>query len=107
MLRPAEVNDKAYIPYVPFFTPITSTPIGPPNKNQRREEEKKRVNMCRYYAHRHACNHTQFAFAAFCEPASLVQNPCGERYIWATIGINEPCDVCRAAMAGSGPTARE
>ncbi|KAL2179153.1 uncharacterized protein P884DRAFT_168718, partial [Thermothelomyces heterothallicus CBS 202.75] len=50
--------------------------------------------MCRYYAHQHACKHTQFSFAAFCDPASLIQNPCGERHIWATIVLGDPCDDC-------------
>ncbi|KAL2160650.1 hypothetical protein VTH06DRAFT_1338 [Thermothelomyces fergusii] len=57
--------------------------------------------MCRYYAHQHACKHTQLSFAAFCHPASLIQNPCGERHIWATIVLGEPCDDCRAAIAAA------
>ncbi|AEO56195.1 hypothetical protein MYCTH_48424 [Thermothelomyces thermophilus ATCC 42464] len=62
--------------------------------------------MCRYYAHQHACKHTQFSFAAFCDPASLIQNPCGERHIWATIVLGDPCDDCRAAVtaAAAGAT---
>jgi hypothetical protein len=51
--------------------------------------------MCRYYAHAHTCKHTSLSFAAFCAPASLIQNPCGERHIWATITLGEPCEDCK------------
>ncbi|KAK4103900.1 hypothetical protein N658DRAFT_389051, partial [Parathielavia hyrcaniae] len=50
--------------------------------------------MCRYYAHRHRCAHTSLSFAAFCGPASLIQNPCGERHIWQTIAVEDPCEDC-------------
>ncbi|KAK3308855.1 uncharacterized protein B0T15DRAFT_491406 [Chaetomium strumarium] len=54
--------------------------------------------MCRYYAHLHSCKHTSLAFAAFCNPASLIQNPCGVRHIWQTIRLDELCEDCREAM---------
>ncbi|KAL2197380.1 hypothetical protein P885DRAFT_34773 [Corynascus similis CBS 632.67] len=57
--------------------------------------------MCRYYAHQHTCKHTQLSFAAFCDPASLIQNPCSERQIWTTIVLGEPCDDCKAAVAAA------
>jgi hypothetical protein len=56
--------------------------------------------MCRYYAHRHACAHTSLSFAAFCDPAALVQNPCGERHIWQTIAVEEVCEDCRGLYQG-------
>lgn len=59
--------------------------------------------MCRYYAHQHTCKHTSLSFAAFCAPASLIQNPCGERHIWQTISLGEPCEDCRpVGGAGAG-----
>ncbi|KAH6845441.1 hypothetical protein B0I37DRAFT_380136 [Chaetomium sp. MPI-CAGE-AT-0009] len=56
--------------------------------------------MCRYYAHQHTCKHTSLSFAAFCAPASLIQNPCGERHIWQTIAVGEPCEDCRPVGSG-------
>ncbi|KAL2119391.1 hypothetical protein VTJ04DRAFT_6351 [Mycothermus thermophilus] len=57
--------------------------------------------MCRYYAHHHSCSHTTLTFAAFCDPASLIQNPCSERKVWQDLDIDEPCDDCRAAAAAA------
>ncbi|KAK4153120.1 hypothetical protein C8A00DRAFT_15611 [Chaetomidium leptoderma] len=56
--------------------------------------------MCRYYAHRHSCNHTQLSFAAFCAPAALLQNPCGSRHIWQTLAVEEACEDCRGGDGG-------
>ena len=53
--------------------------------------------MCRYYAHQHACKHTTLSFAAFCPPASLIQNPCGQQAIWQTLVVEEVCEGCREA----------
>ncbi|SPQ21882.1 3ef24d77-dc72-42b0-b832-152846c1274a [Thermothielavioides terrestris] len=64
--------------------------------------------MCRYYAFQHACAHTALAFAAFCPPAALRQNPCGERHIWQTIRLDEPCeDCCRHAAVDDEEEAEE
>ncbi|KAH6636909.1 hypothetical protein F5144DRAFT_486041 [Chaetomium tenue] len=54
--------------------------------------------MCRYYAHQHTCKHTSLSFAAFCPPASLIQNPCAERHIWHTISVGELCEDCKAVV---------
>ncbi|KAL1842697.1 hypothetical protein VTJ49DRAFT_4476 [Mycothermus thermophilus] len=62
--------------------------------------------MCRYYAHQHKCTHTTLSFAAFCDPASMIQNPCAERQIWQTLDVDEPCDDCRAAAAAASSTGR-
>ncbi|KXX79050.1 hypothetical protein MMYC01_204453 [Madurella mycetomatis] len=57
--------------------------------------------MCRYYAHAFTCKHVTFSFARFCDPASMIQNPCGERHIWQTIPLDEPCDDCKGSGGGS------
>lgn len=51
--------------------------------------------MCRYYAHQHACKHVSLSFAAFCDPASLIQNPCGQQHIWQTLAVEELCEDCK------------
>ncbi|KAK4192896.1 hypothetical protein QBC35DRAFT_446723 [Podospora australis] len=51
--------------------------------------------MCRYYAHNFICKHTTHSFAAFCEPAALIQTRCGNHTIWQTIYIEEYCDDCK------------
>ncbi|KAG7288829.1 hypothetical protein NEMBOFW57_005188 [Staphylotrichum longicolle] len=54
--------------------------------------------MCRYYAHQHACKHVSLSFAAFCDPASLIQNPCGQQHIWQTLAVEELCEDCKGLI---------
>ncbi|KAF3770705.1 hypothetical protein M406DRAFT_32521, partial [Cryphonectria parasitica EP155] len=50
--------------------------------------------MCEYYAHTFRCRHQTFSFAKFCNSASLIQTPCADKTIWASIDMNGPCEEC-------------
>ena len=62
--------------------------------------------MCQYYAHAFLCKHLTFTFARFCQPASLIQKPCGKRQIWQTIRMDEGCEECRLWFPDKFPTQR-
>ncbi|KAF2767933.1 hypothetical protein EJ03DRAFT_328662 [Teratosphaeria nubilosa] len=53
-----------------------------------------KFKMCKYYAHTHPCGHTKTVFAAFCSTAALVQKPCGQGDIWATVKLEVNCAHC-------------
>ncbi|KYG41213.1 hypothetical protein M433DRAFT_493226 [Acidomyces richmondensis BFW] len=51
--------------------------------------------MCNYYAYRHLCGHTRMVFAAFCNSAAFLQNPCGRGNIWVTVEMEGNCSTCK------------
>ena len=53
--------------------------------------------MCYYYAHSHICGHTTTVFAAYCAAAALVQTPCKNGQISATVKVANKCTTCRGS----------
>ncbi|OLN84453.1 hypothetical protein CCHL11_08228 [Colletotrichum chlorophyti] len=62
--------------------------------------------MCQYYAHAFTCKHQSLTFARFCQPASLIQKPCGRRQVWQTICLDDACEECLTWFPDRYPSRR-